>query len=417
MARVGIYCPPIPGHLHPGLSLGRALVARGHEVICFNLADGAARIEAAGLPMHLVGLEVFPLGRLSEELLTLGQLTGLAQYRFTLKLIVESALMALDELPDALRAQEIDLLLVDESSPGGGTVAEALGLPWVTVAAALTWQPDLLVAPPMLPDGPARSWWQRLRNRAINLVSSVLMWPAVRVLNRGRRELGLEPVRAPYDEFSPRLHLHALPEVLAFPRAIRRPGVHHVGPLVDARARAEVPFPWERLDGRPLVYASMGTVQNLVIDTFRRISTAAEGLDCQLVISLGGGADTGVLSDLPGDPLVVGYAPQLDLLERTTVFVSHAGMNSALESMRAGVPMVMLPVGNDQPGVAARVHHAGAGISLGSSKVSAPQIRTALQAVLSEPRYGERARAIAAEMAKVDSLELACTLIEAELAS
>ena len=62
--------------------------------------------------------------------------------------------------------------------------------------------------------------------------------------------------------------------------------------------------------GRPLAYVSMGTLQNGVLRTFRMIAKACAGLDLQLVISLGGGQDPALLGDLPGDPIVVGYAPR-----------------------------------------------------------------------------------------------------------
>jgi UDP:flavonoid glycosyltransferase YjiC (YdhE family) len=72
---------------------------------------------------------------------------------------------------------------------------------------------------------------------------------------------------------------------------------------VDARQRPRVDFAWERLDGRPLVYASLGTLQNGSEDVFRVIADACAGLDKQLIISLGGGLDPERLGSLSGDPL------------------------------------------------------------------------------------------------------------------
>jgi zeaxanthin glucosyltransferase len=71
--------------------------------------------------------------------------------------------------------------------------------------------------------------------------------------------------------------------------------IPHPSSLVDA----PVDFPWSRLDpNRPLVYASMGTLQNGILQTFRMIAEACAGLDLQLMISLGGGQDPAL--DLPG---------------------------------------------------------------------------------------------------------------------
>ena len=60
-------------------------------------------------------------------------------------------------------------------------------------------------------------------------------------------------------------------------------------------------------------------------------------------------------ASLPRDPITVPFAPQLELLKRAAVCITHAGLNTALESLTNGVPMVAIPITNDQPGVAARV--------------------------------------------------------------
>ena len=78
---------------------------------------------------------------------------------------------------------------------------------------------------------------------------------------------------------------------------------------------------------------------------------------------------------LPGNPLVVGYAPQLELLSRATLTITHAGLNTALESLSAGVPMVAIPVGNDQPGVSARLKAARVGRFYRSRNSRADRLR------------------------------------------
>src|SRR4029077_5741313 len=155
-----------------------------------------------------------------------------------------------------------------------------------------------------------------------------------------------------------------LPAALELPGRRLPPHFHHTGPWTDAARRTPVDVPWACLDpDRPLVYASMGTLQNGVLRTFRVIAEACAGLDLQLVISLGSGQDPALLGDLPGDPVVVGYAPQLELIRRSALTISHGGLNTVLESLAHGVPLVVLPVTYDQPGVGARVEWSGVGRS------------------------------------------------------
>src|SRR5205807_10507854 len=92
-----------------------------------------------------------------------------------------------------------------------------------------------------------------------------------------------------------------------------------------------------KLDGRPLVYASMGTLQNRQKHIFGIIAEACAGLDVQLVLSLGGGGKPEDMEELAGGPIVVEFAPQLELLKRAALCITHAGLNTALECLSNGV--------------------------------------------------------------------------------
>jgi UDP:flavonoid glycosyltransferase YjiC (YdhE family) len=80
------------------------------------------------------------------------------------------------------------------------------------------------------------------------------------------------------------------------------------------------------------------------------MSATCNGLDVQLVISTGHGATPEELGELPGRPIVVSYAPQLELLRRSTVAVTHAGLNTVLDAMATGIPLVVFQIINGQPG-------------------------------------------------------------------
>jgi MGT family glycosyltransferase len=142
------------------------------------------------------------------------------------------------------------------------------------------------------------------------------------------------------------------------------------------------------------------------------IAEACAGLDLQLVISLGGGQDPTLLGDLPGDPVVVGYAPQLELIQRSALTISHGGLNTVLESLTWGVPMVVLPVAYDQPGVGARVEWSGVGRSIPVGRLTVDRLRDAVRSVLGDPTHRERAGRLQASMKAADGLNRAADLIE-----
>src|SRR4029077_16300386 len=232
----------------------------------------------------------------------------------------------------------------------------------------------------------------RLRNRVGNAASEWIFSGVLRTINRQRRAWALPPARDVDSLFSRLAQVAQLPAAFDLPGRRTPPYLHHTGPWTDAAGRAPVDFPWSRLDpGRPLAYASMGTLQNGVLRTFRMIAEACAGLDLQLVISLGGGQVQALLGDLPGDPVVVGYAPQLELVRRSVLTISHGGLNTALESLSSGIPMVVLPVAYDQPGVGARGEGGGGGRAIPIARLTLERLRVAVRAVLHDPAYRMRA--------------------------
>src|SRR5262245_52224692 len=414
MRRIGILSFSSPGHYYPLTALGRRLQSRGHEVVYFQVADLERPIRAAGLQFRQIGRDDFPAGALRARDEEVGRLTGRAALRCGLRGIERKAEMLFRDAPAAIRDEGVDSLIVDQIEMAGGTVAEHLGLPFVSAAAALPVNLDTSVPPCTLPWSHRVGVGARFRNWAGNVAFGWVISGVLRTINRQRRAWGLPPARDLDALFSGLAQVSQLPAALELPGRRLPPHCHHTGPWTDAAGRAPVDFPWERLDpDRPLAYASMGTLQNGILRTFRMIAEACAGLDLQLVISLGGGQDPALLGDLPGDPVVVGYAPQLDLIRRAALTISHGGLNTALESLAQGVPMVVLPVAYDQPGVGARVERAGAGRSIPVGRLTAGRLRDAVREVLGDPAYRKRAVHFRSRIEAADGLNRAADVIEA----
>lgn len=196
------------------------------------------------------------------------------------------------------------------------------------------------------------------------------------------------------ETWSPLVQISQESEAFEFPRRCLPPHFHFVGPLRLPGGYPPVPFPFERLDGRPLIYASLGTLQNRVASAFRTIAAACAGLNAQLVISTGHGLSPEALRDLPGRPVVVPYAPQIELLRGSVLAITHAGLNTVLDALSEGIPLVAIPVTNEQPGIAARVAWCGAGEVACLNRVTADRLRAAIDRVWHGPAY----RAAAGEL-------------------
>ena len=412
MAYIGLLIPGALGHLNPASCLGRELQSQGHRVTVFQIPDLEDAVRRTGLEYYAIGEQSFPLGRYNQHLAHLGTLKGLAALRYTIWFFAFKSQMLLAEAPEAIRAAGINLLLVDEVEPAGAIVAEYLSLPYVTLSNALVVYANVNCPPIFTSWVYSSSYLAKMRNLLAYQLQRWLVKDWLTSLNRQRRDWHLPQYRRTEDFMSPWAHLSQQPPCFDFPRQHMPPQFHYTGPWHDKRVRPPVPFPFEKLDGRPLIYASMGTLQNRIGQVFQEIAEACEGLDAQLVISLGGGSKPEQVGPLPGSPLVVDYAPQLDLLARAALTITHAGLNTVLESLSCGVPIVAIPVGNDQPGVAARVKWLGAGELLPLKRLRADRLRPLVKKVLVEERYRFQARRLMDEIKRVDGVRQAVEFIE-----
>jgi len=381
---IALVCPDLHGHLNPMTTLGGELARRGHRVRLISSPMGKAAADRAGLGFLPVGVAEHESGDTARKLARLAESRGFAALRQTVELLRGQAAEFFRDAPDLLRGA--DAVVVDQVSPAGSAVAEALRLPYVKACNALLVLQEAGVPPAVTPWPYRPGPLGRLRNRLGNLLLVTAARPLAAEVNDYRSRNGLPPYRV-NDAVGPELAWVAQqPAFFDFPRGELAPHFHYTGPWHATGRDADVPFPWDRLDGRPLVYASLGTLQNRLRHVFAAILEGCAGLDVQVVMSLGtpGGAWDG---PMPANAVVVPFAPQLRLLDRAALLVTHAGLNTALEGLARGLPMLCLPVTNDQPGVARRVEWLGAGEMLAPSRATADRVRAAVTRLLGEPKY------------------------------
>jgi zeaxanthin glucosyltransferase len=177
-----------------------------------------------------------------------------------------------------------------------------------------------------------------------------------------------------------------------------------------------VDFPWGRLTGEPLVFASMGTILNGRADIFQTIAAAlAKNKNLQLVLSIGDQVDPKQIGPVPSNAIIVKRAPQLDLLKQASVCITHAGLNTVLESLAQGVPQLAIPITYDQPGVAARIAQKQTGVVTSLDKLTADHLATLLNEVLNNASYRDNARRLQKAIAEANGLSVAADLVEKSL--
>ncbi|NJL51272.1 MAG: glycosyltransferase [Hydrococcus sp. SU_1_0] len=412
MTHFGIICPAAAGHLNPMTTLGYELKQRGHRVTVLGIADAQPKVLAAGLEFQIIGLADFPPGATKQLFTTLGNLSGFKALQYTIKWIANTAAKCLQDAPAIVKAQGIEALIVDQAAPEGGTVADHLHLPFVSIASALMLNREDSVPPFNTLRNYDVSWGGILRNRIDYAILNRASQTITKTINASRQQWNLPLHTHPNQRYSQLAQISQQPREFEFPRRELPSCFHFTGSFSNPASREAISFPYERLTKQPLIYASLGTLQNQLLWIFEMIASACADMDVQLVIALGGGTNPDALTELAGNPLVVGYAPQLELLQRASLTITHAGLNTTLESLSNGVPMVAIPITNDQPGVAARIAWTGTGEVIPLKKVTVEKLQTAIKQVLTDDTYRQNALKLQTAIQQSAGVKKAADIIE-----
>ena len=279
-----------------------------------------------------------------------------------------------------------------------------------------TWRPDLLVCEEM--------------DFGAMIVAERLMLPhaMVLVIAAGgfiRPDVVAEPlndVRAKYG-LAPDPELAMLGRYLTlspFPPSYRDPGASlpatthafrsfALGPLSDAAAP-----PWmAHLDHAPTVYFTLGTVFNMESgELFQRVLAGLRGLPINLIVTVGRDIDPAEFGAQPANVHIERYVPQAVLLPHCDLVVSHGGSGSVIGALAHGLPMVLIPLGADQPLNAARCATLGVARVLDAMTTTPHMVRAAVTAVLAEPTYRRTAEHMRDQIAALPDPTHAVRLLE-----
>ncbi|MEO5767671.1 MAG: glycosyltransferase [Polyangia bacterium] len=362
------------GHLQPLLPYAHALKAHGHEVLVAGPVDIAETLRAAGLThapfAHPGDATLTPIwARLRGASLDEG--LGIAIREIFAGLNSRAALPKLMEVIDAWRP---DLVVRDSVEFASAIAAERAGVPHARVA--------------------------------VHMVSFEEIIPALAAdpIDELRREAGLSPCGAAF--------LSAEPVFSAFPASLDDVSAGSGQAPLRVRMVEDVsaaPATWAPPgDERPLVYITFGTIVGTspaLRGVYRTSLEAIASLPVRALLTTGRGMEEGTLGAIPANVHVEEWVPQRDVLARAATVVCHGGSGTVRGSLAAGVPMVVVPQGADQPHNARRIAAVGAGLALPNS--DSASLSAALVRVLADPDFARAARRIADEIAVMPPIDTA----------
>lgn len=399
MATVCLLGHPAPGHVNPLLPIVREIVARGSRVLFFATPPLAGRIEAAGADFVSYGDHALFERSLAEGGI-LGGMSGL----------LESAEAVLPATLRRVRDLDPDYLLLEAHSLVGNLLAQLVDVPAATLCSMFAIN-DRLITP--------RELLGHLYGSAPREAALTGLRALARYHETARRLAVACGVRCPdlidylanHQPLNIVLTSHAF-QVGAetFDDSYRFVGV--TPPAPDPAGRELL----DQFDGRPLIYLSMGTMYNDEAGLYRASFEAFGDGPYQVVLSIGHRIDPSALPTPPGNFLVRPHVPQVAVLSRARVFITHGGINSAHEAMLQGVPLVVLPLAADHHIVAQQVAAVGAGVVLDRTGVTVDRLKALVTEVLDTPSFATRSRAIGDSLRAAGGARAAADHIEAYVA-
>jgi MGT family glycosyltransferase len=367
---------PAHGHVKPTLPVIRELVRREQQVVYYGTEQFRRDIQATGALFHPYSTQV----RMPE----LGP-GPFAQVSTTLETLLELSCAVLDYHVEQVRMLRPTHIMHDSFAPWGGLVAQLLRLPSIASIPSILVNghidsrygadPEIHPVDPRL----TASWYAAFGSRCHD-----------RLLPYGLPEPPSPPqLLQSYGDLNV-VYTSRLFQPLSEAFAAER--FKFVGPCFEFRPEAPA-FPFDRLDGRPLVLVSLGTVYGNHPQFFRMCLEELADTPWQIVLSTGGNFDAADLGPVPSNFIVRCFVPQIEILRRCAAFVTHGGMNSVQEALYFGVPMVIAPQAADQFWISARASELGAATVL-DPRIKTGAIRSGLAKILSGSRYAAAASCI-----------------------
>lgn len=381
--RVAVVAGPDPGHAFPAIALCLRFLAGGDAPTLLTGKEWLDTARAVGVDaVELLGLDPTDLDDDTDAGAKINQ---------------RAARMAVENAPQ-VRALGPDLVVSDAITVAGGFCAELLGLPWIELNPHPLYRPSKGLPPVGSGLAPGVGVRGRLRDAAMRALSARSWRKGLRQRAAARVEIGLPPA-----DSGPLRRLIATLPALEVPRPDWPAEAVVVGPLHFEPTSSVLTVP---PGSGPVVVVAPSTATTGtrgLAEVALQALTPGEGLPegARVVVSRLTGPDVPVPSWA-----VVGLGRQDELLANADLVICGGGHGIVSKALLAGVPLVMVPGGGDQWEIANRVVRQGSGRLV--RPLTAEALASAVNEVLSTPRYRDAARSAAASISGVDDPVRVC---------
>lgn len=395
MSNVIYFSFPAYGHINPTLAIMTELVRRGEQVHYYALEQFRPAIESTGATFCDYDSD-FSIPEQGSG--------AFAQLETTIDTLLTLSHSVLTHHLETVSAYQPAYIMHDAFSPWGRFIAQALHLPAAVSVPSIAVNQQIAEGQVTAqPTGGAQAasqqtWWVHTQQRLADLAG----------------QFGLPRLYNPYEL------MHAYSDLnLVYTSQLFQPladsfdaqRFQFVGPCLRTPSE-QTAFPFEALDGRPVLYISLGTVYTDRLAFFQACLQAFARSRWQVVMAIGNVPRT-ALGPIPDNFLVQAFVPQLDLLPRTTLFITHGGMNSVNEALFYDIPLLVVPQWADQFWIARRAAELGAAEVLLDTQVTSEQLCQNVEHIAAHREYAEAARKIGASLRTAGGVQKAVGVLEA----
>lgn len=381
---------PAHGHINPSLPLVEELTRRGHEITYFTTASYRERVEKAG-----ASVEIYD--GVQDDYFESQNLNGSDPTRAARELM-KTTRSLLPDLLERVRQLSPDYILYDCMCPWGYFVGQIMNLPTVSSASLMPISPRILLNPRMLRHMfPMIIKTIRESGETGQILKELGAHYNVKPLDR------MMVLNAPGDlviSYSSDLYV---PYANTLPDNVKLIGWNQPNPTNQDFAREST---------RPLVYVSLGTVNNDNEAFFRLCIRALADQPYDVLITTGGGLSSEHFGELPENITFKKWVPQTQVLKQASVFITHGGLNSVHEGLYCGLPLLIVPQQTEQTINGVIVVNLGAGLMLTPKQVNAEALREAIQTLLHDSQYKTKAQHIAESLRSAGGVTRAVDEIE-----
>lgn len=442
MANIVFCFPPIVSTINSSLRLARELKLRGHRITYIGITDCKPLICANGFEFVSIYEEWFPKGCFEGVYLKLqsSDTSNLSETRsHTLRFneFLDYLIAGGDEeLNVAIKKLKPDLILVSTSL--SDSVVWALFFHKLKLKVIYVF--DVLggcnhTVPPihtdLVSDG---SLWSSIKTVSVWFIYRIKkIWHEKYRVRNGLDLISPDKLRkiSNYCDYShkdidfwtdmPGFQLK-LPELVLFPRVFdfpsaKKKGRYYAEASIDLN-REQPSFPWEKIDdSQPIVYVALGTLSLMAKSDYEKffhtvIKASTKWPEWNWVLSIGNNLSIDDFKYACSNVIIVNRAPQLELLKKASLMITHGGPNSIKECIFFGVPMIVFPLWFDQPGNVARVIYHGLGLKGNFKTITSKELQALIEEVTTNPKFIERIKAMQRSFMEIEDAKPSIQLVE-----